>query len=97
MFSEAATDCTLAAVCNKIEGGYRHNDQPDDEVRHGEAHDEHVGDGLEPLLSPGSRLVHSRFEISQRQLSLMPYRHSSRNQKLPILGAFLAFRCVFMT
>ena len=42
MFSEA-TDCTLAAVCDEIEGGYRHNYQPDYEVRHGEAHDEHVG------------------------------------------------------
>ena len=52
MFSEAATDCTLATVCNKIEGWYRHNDQPDDEVRHGEAHDEHVGHRLKPLLGP---------------------------------------------
>ena len=51
MFSEA-TDCTLAAVCDEIEGGYRHNYQPDYEVRHGEAHDEHVGHRLEPLLCP---------------------------------------------
>ena len=70
MFSEAA-DCTLATVCNKIEGGYRHNDQPHDEVRHGETHDEHVGDGLEPLLRPDGvenhPVAHSGDQAEQEQ------------------------------
>ena len=43
---------TLAAVGNEIEGRDGHHDQTHDQVRHGKAHDEHVRDGLEPLLGP---------------------------------------------
>ena len=43
---------TLTTVRNEIEWGDRHDNQTYNEVGHGEAHDEHVGDWLEPLLSP---------------------------------------------
>ena len=43
---------TLSTVSNEIEGRDGHHDQAHNQVRHGEAHDEHVGDGLEPLLGP---------------------------------------------
>ena len=44
---------TLAAVRDEVDGWDGHDDDAHDEVRHGQAHDEHVGHRLQPLLRPG--------------------------------------------
>ena len=61
---------TLTTVRNKIEGGDRHDNQTHNKVGHGEAHDEHVGDWLEPLLSPDGVQHHPiahRCQAAQEQ------------------------------
>ena len=44
---------TLAAVRDEVDGWDGHDDDAHYEVRHGQAHDEHVGHRLQPLLGPG--------------------------------------------
>ena len=48
---------TLAAVRDEVDGGDGHDDDAHDEVRHGQAHDEHVGHRLQPLLGPALRML----------------------------------------
>ena len=41
---------TMTAVCNEVDGTDWHDNEADDEVGHGETHDEHVADGVETAL-----------------------------------------------
>ena len=50
---------TLTTVRYEVNGTDRHDYQANDEVRHGKAHDEHVGHRLQPLLSPDGMQHHS--------------------------------------
>ena len=49
----------MAPISDEVKGGDWHHDNPHDEVRHGEAHDEHVGHRLEPPLGPGDKIDQS--------------------------------------
>ena len=46
---------TLAAVRDEVDGWDGHDDDAHNEVRHGQAHDEHVGHCLQSLLCSGGK------------------------------------------